>query len=93
MCKKKNKRAKHPIQLLVYDRHGVIRFKENKIVQFVLAHSRVNMIDIAINPMFSHEDRIQFEQLLGCSLSYYGDLEEATDKDYKKAEKQKVHKE
>jgi hypothetical protein len=75
MAKKKQKRspAKHPIQPLVEDDHGVVRFKSNAIVRFLLDKGPFNMNDIARDE-FSQEDREQFAQLIGYSHSGSGDL-------------------
>lgn len=74
-------KRKHPMQPLdLVD--GVIRFRENKIVRF-LAEGRLNEI---AEMDFSPEDRMQLAQLIGYSLSGYGDLSYVTDKDYAKAE-------
>jgi hypothetical protein len=75
MAKKKQKRppAKHPIQPLVEDAQGVVRFKSNAIVRFLLDKGPFNMNDIARDE-FSQEDREQFAQLIGYSHSGSGDL-------------------
>lgn len=65
--------AKHPIQPLEKDAHGVIRFKGNAIVKWLLDKGGLNMNDIAMQE-FSQEDREQFAQLIGYSHSGSGDL-------------------
>lgn len=62
----------HPMQPLVID-DGVIRFKANKIVRALLDTGKLNMNDIA-NLDFPLEDRVQFVQLIGYSVSGAGDL-------------------
>ena len=69
-----------PDQPLVHDGHGVIRFQENVLVRALLdaasAGKKMDLNDLALvkAPI---EDRIQFAQLIGysvsgaCELSYY----------------------
>jgi len=68
-----NDNPKHPIQPLVVDGHGVIRFKENKIVSWLLDNLNGGMNTIA-EMDFTDEDREQFAQLVGYSHSGAGDL-------------------
>ena len=70
-------RAQHPMQPIVRDRHGVFRFKENKIVRaFYEAASNAGVLDLnrvaCMN--FSREDAEHFAQLIGYSVSGFGDL-------------------
>lgn len=68
---------KHPMQPVVLDAHGVIRFKENKIVRALLdAATKAGDLDMNAQARmgFSPEDRRQFAQLIGYSVSGYGDL-------------------
>ena len=73
-----NQPVRHPIQPLVTDKHGVIRFKENAIVTYLLDNGGINMNDLAMKD-FTQEDREQFAQLIGysvcgfCGLSYASD--------------------
>ena len=68
---------KHPMQPVVLDDHGVARFKANAIVRYLsdLCQLRgvCSMNELAILP-FSDEDRTQFAQLIGYSVSGAGDL-------------------
>ena len=64
---------KHPMQPLVIDEHGVVRFKVNKIVRALLDTGKLNMNDIAMLD-FPLDDRVQFAQLIGYSVSGAGDL-------------------
>lgn len=67
-----------PIQPLIEDEHGVIRFKPNAIVQHLLDNGGIDMNQIAaLN--FSREDREQFAQLIGYSWSGACDLSYMTD--------------
>lgn len=63
----------HPMQPLEKDLSGTIRFKRNEIVRFLLDAGPFDMNKIALMP-FSQEDRVQFAQLIGYSVSGYGDL-------------------
>ncbi len=72
---------KHPIQPLLPDEHGVLRFKENKIVSFLLDNGPYDMNSLACE-RFSQEDYEQFAQLIGYSLSGFGTLSYATDETY-----------
>ena len=67
---------RHPLQPLGRDENGVIRFKENKLVRFLLDAGPFDLNQIA-RMDFSDEDREQFAQLIGyshsgaCGLSYF----------------------
>lgn len=63
----------HPRQPIEKDQNGVLRFKSNAIVRALLDTGKLNMNDLAVLP-FSVEDRCQFAQLIGYSVSGYGDL-------------------
>ena len=52
-------RGGHPLQPIALDAHGVARFKKNHIVEF---------------PRFQPEDWEQLAQLIGYSVSGFGDL-------------------
>lgn len=76
---------KHPIQpLLVID--DVVRFKSNRIVRMLLdTHPTMDLNTIA-GMGFSNEDRQQLAQLIGYSLSGYGELTDyVTDEAYEAA--------
>lgn len=64
---------KHPIQPLVLDKYGVLRFKANEIVIHLLRSSGLGMNEIA-RLQFSREDREQFAQLIGYSHGGSSDL-------------------
>ncbi|MBO9428126.1 hypothetical protein [Sulfitobacter sp. R18_1] len=64
----------HPIQPLVLDEQGVLRFKKNKIVEFLLDNGGIDLNQIGRGD-FSREDREQFAQLIGYSYSGAGDLD------------------
>jgi len=77
---------KHPIQKLYKDDEGVLRFKGNKIVKYLLEKSSVDLNHIPMKG-FSQEDCEQFAQLIGYSLSGFGDLSYVSDETYKTASK------
>lgn len=59
------------------------RFKENKIVSYCL-DNETNMNELAMID-FTQEDREQFAQLIGYSVSGYGELDYVSDESYSKA--------
>jgi len=65
------------MQDIEVDEHGVVRFAENKIVSFLLKNGGFNMNELA---NFSRDDRQQFAQLIGYSVSGFGDLDYASKK-------------
>ncbi len=76
---------RHPIQPLELDPHGTLRFKSNAIVRHLLDDGPFDMNTIA-RVKFPVEDRVQFAQLIGYSLSGFGDLSYVSDLDYEAAE-------
>lgn len=74
---------KNPIQPIFKDENGIIRFKDNLIVKYLLeSHPLVKMSNLAALP-FSNDDRQQFAQLIGYSVSGYGGLR-YVDSDHRK---------
>jgi hypothetical protein len=71
--------VKHPVQPVVVDEHGVHRFKENEIVRHLLDKGPWNLNGLARLP-FSDEDREQFAQLIGYSVSGFCDLSYVSDR-------------
>jgi hypothetical protein len=70
---------KNPIQPLVEDANGVLRFKDNAIVRHLLdTHPACDMNRLAAWN-FTDDDRQQFAQLIGYSLSGYGELSYVSD--------------
>jgi hypothetical protein len=66
---------KNPIQPLANDEHGVLRFKANAIVRHLIdTHPTCDMNRLACMD-FTDDDRQQFAQLIGYSLSGYGELQ------------------
>lgn len=74
----------HPIQPIVTDSNGTKRFKENKIVRYLLDAGGIDMNKLAIMP-FEQEDREQFAQLIGYSLSGFSELGYVRDVTYETA--------
>jgi len=73
--------VKNPIQPLVKDTYGKIRFKTNKVVEFLLDNGGLDMNKLALEE-FTDNDREQFAQLIGYSLDGYGMLSYVTDETY-----------
>jgi len=73
--------TKHPMQPIDIFSNGIARFKENKIVSYLSEgrHNEIAAMD------FSDEDRMQFAQLIGYSISGYGDLSYVTNESYDEA--------
>ena len=70
---------KNPIQPLANDAQGVLRFKANAIVQHLLdTHPACDMNRLACMN-FTDDDRQQFAQLIGYSLSGYSELQSYVD--------------
>ncbi len=79
---------KHPDQYLTQDTEGVVRFTENKIVRFLLDNGGYDLnyiVGEVCKGEFDKEDYVQFNQLIGYSLSGWGDIDQVTDEDYEQA--------
>lgn len=63
----------HPMQAIYIDENETPRFKENKIVKFLLDNGNFDMNKLAVMG-FSDQDREQFAQLIGYSISGFGEL-------------------
>jgi hypothetical protein len=63
----------HALQPLHTDDQGVVRFKANAIVRFLLDAGPFDMNQLAMMP-FDDADRAQFAQLIGYSLCGFGEL-------------------
>lgn len=61
------------MQPVVTDQHGVARFKRNAIVEHLLKNGGIDLNAIA-RMDFDQRDREQFAQLIGYSVSGFGDL-------------------
>lgn len=78
-------KQKHPIQPTYKDENGTLRFKKNAIVSFLLDNGGFDLNKLAVMD-FSREDREQFAQLIGYSLSGFGELSYVSDETYGAAE-------
>jgi hypothetical protein len=77
---------KHPIQPLVTDKQGVLRFKANAIVRFLLDAGPYDLNKLALMP-FSDEDRRQLAQLQSATASAsYGELSYVSNSAYMAAD-------
>lgn len=81
----KNK-SQHPIQPLILDENGIIRFKSNKIIRLLLDDGKYDMNRLALID-FSKEDREQFAQLIGYSVCEFSELYYVRNKTMKKVNK------
>ena len=77
---------KMPIQPIKQDENGVLRFVENSIVRRLLDDGQFEMNQIAAWDA-TNEEREQFAQLIGYSVSGFGDLSYVSDETYSAAEK------
>lgn len=68
-------KRKHPIQRLERDEHGVIRFRENKIVRFLLDQYPPGLNSLVARFYDNREDYEQLMMLIGYSVSGFGDLD------------------
>ena len=64
--------TRHPVQPLVYDEHGTLRFKKNAIVRFLLDNGNFDL-DKLERMNFTDGDWEQFLQLIGYSVSGFGE--------------------
>lgn len=73
--------SKHPIQPLELDANGTLRFKENTVVRHLLDNGGIDLNKLACLE-FPQEDREQFAQLIGYSLSGFSELSYVSDTTY-----------
>ncbi len=81
---------KFPIQPLELDTRGVLRFVQNRIVHDLLNFGKdhgFGLNELACRPEYTTEEWMQFAQLIGYSLSGYGDLSYVSDDKYETADK------
>jgi hypothetical protein len=69
-----------PMQPLIIDEHGTVRFKENPIVNFLLEAGPFNLNQIWCLPNVSIESMEQFYQLIGYSVSGFGEMSKFREK-------------
>lgn len=70
---------KHSIQPLHHDNHGVLRFQENPIVQYLLEAGPFDLNILAGGTGFDREDWEHFAQIIGYSLDGWGSLNYVSD--------------
>lgn len=75
----------HPMQPVELDGHGVARFRANQIVEYLLDEGGLDLNMLARHG-FPNEDWEQFYQLIGYSVSGYGDLSQVSDGSIRQAE-------
>lgn len=80
------KEPPHPMQPVIIADDGYIRFKQNKIIDYLFKAGKLDLNELAFMD-FSDEDRMQLAQLLGYSISGYSELSYVSDKSYDKAER------
>lgn len=73
-----------PIQPLITDEQGVVRFKANGIVAHLLEQGGISMNQLHMLD-FSSEDWEQFNQLIGYSLSVWGTLQHTSNESWEAA--------
>jgi biotin synthase-related radical SAM superfamily protein len=73
------------MQTIVRDDNGVLRFRQNAIVRYLLDAGHIDLNDIALR-RFDDEDRAQLAQLIGYSLSGFSELSYVNDETYEQAE-------
>ena len=69
--------TERPLQPIYLDSQGIARFRENRIVRFLLDNGPNDMNRLA-RLGFTNEDHEQFAQLIGYSVSGFGDLSYAS---------------
>lgn len=75
------------MQPLTFDTHGTLRFKENQIIRKVLDYATQHGYGLNAIAMddYTDEDRMQLAQLIGYSLSGYGELSYVSDDSWNRA--------
>ena len=63
-----------PQQPFERDFFGVVRFRSNPLVSYLLAAGGLDLNDLALLPNIHPDDWAQFAQLLGYDLGKYGEL-------------------
>jgi hypothetical protein len=76
----------NPDQPIHTDKHGHRRFKGNMIVRHLLDNGGMNLNNLATMD-FSNDDWMQFAQLIGYSVSGWGELSYVSNKRYERATK------
>jgi hypothetical protein len=84
----------HPMQPVVLASDGVIRFHPNAIINYLFETGALDLNTIAImagRGRFSEQDQMQIAQLLGYSVSGYGDLSYVSDESFNAADEAAQH--
>lgn len=74
-----------PLQPIIVDEQGVARFRRNEIVSFLLDAGPFDMNQLA-RMLFNDTDREQFAQLIGYSVSGFGELDYASEETVRRAD-------
>jgi hypothetical protein len=79
---------KLPLQPIYSDENGVKRFRKNKIVCYLLDNGGLDLNDLsaALGEKKYNEDWEQFAQLIGYSVSGFGDLDYVSDETFEAAD-------
>lgn len=72
--------TKHPMQPIEFDDQGTARFKQNALVRYLLDAGPIDLNQLAVLPNIPNEDHEQLAQLIGYSVSGFGDLSYADPK-------------
>jgi hypothetical protein len=78
-------RTVDPMQPIVRAPDGMLRFKKNTIVRWLVDRLPQGMNEVAILPGVTREEHSQLAQLIGYSLSGYSELSYVTDEEYARA--------
>jgi hypothetical protein len=70
---------RYPLQPIGIDDYGTVRFRANGIVRFLLDAGPFDMNQIAVLPGITNEEREQFAQLIGYSVSGFNELSYVSD--------------
>lgn len=63
-----------PLQPIIWAEDNVIRFRKNRLVEYLLDHGPFDMNHLALLPEISADERAQFAAMVGYSVSGWGDL-------------------
>jgi hypothetical protein len=74
-----------PIQPIITDEDGTPRFRQNKVVRYLLDHGGLSMDALYDALPGCEEDWEQFAQLIGYTVSGFGDLDYARPETYEAA--------
>lgn len=74
---------RHPVQPTVVDEHGTLRFLANGLVQYLLDKGGVDMNQLSLlQHKVPRRDYVQFAQLIGYSVSGFGELSYVNNEDW-----------